>query len=355
MKQCFLLFSYVVLLTNFSFAQSKSMIKGVVQNFENAAPIPGCSAFISNTSKGTSTNAKGAFELNNISPGKYELIVSSIGYETYIHSFTHKELPLNLKISLKTKATELPDVTVEPFLENGWEQWGIFFMSNFIGTSNNAFYCRIHNKKVIHFRYSKKRKILTAIADEPLIIENDALGYSIRFELETFTYDETSNIINCYGYSLFQEKTSGNKKTNERWKNNRKNAYLGSIMHFMRSLYADQLKKEGFQVSKMADATDSLLLSASDIVQIDQEKMKSLFFTGKIFVSYQNKKEKKSDESTINLLTPVPVKIEANGNYYPPEELFASGAWSSSEKIVNLLPYEYVLTDEKIPDSVKVK
>jgi hypothetical protein len=350
MKQYVLLFFYVALLMNLSFAQSKAIITGIVQNFENAAPVPGCSVFISNTSKGTSTNAKGSFELNNISPGKYELIVSSIGYETYIHSFTDKELPLTLRISLKMKATELPDVTVEPYLENGWEEWGIFFMSNFIGTSNNAFHCRIQNKKVIHFRYSQKRKVLTAIADEPLIIENEALGYSIRFELEEFMYDENSNIINCYGYSLFEEKISSNKKTREHWNSNRKNAYFGSIMHFMRSLYANQLMEEGFQLKQLINVPDTLSLSVSDIVRSDQDKMTSLFFTGKLFVSYKNNNEKKSDQSTINLLTPVPVKIEANGNYYPPEELFTSGYWASSVKIVNLLPYEYVPVDEKTGD-----
>lgn len=402
MKRFFILIAFVALLTRLCFAQHTNIITGIVSSADNSTPLPGCSVFISNTSKGTATDTKGAFELSNISPGTYQLIISSIGYETYVLVFTGKQLPLNLKIQLTPKAIELPDITVEPFLENGWEQWGIFFSSNFIGNSNNAFYCRIRNKKAIHFRYSKKQNILTAIADEPLIIDNEAMGYTIQFELEQFTFNENTNIIQCYGYSLFEEKSSSSKKTIERWRNNRRNAYLGSIMHFMRSLYIDHLELEGFNVKQIisvvnlekkrvrtiyksdsmstdtfrvdkneiaqtnkssnfpADSihyytrilqqpdsfeTYSRSLSASNLVQTDNDSLKNLFFAGRLYIEYKNSKEKKFDQSIIKLLTPAPVQIQVNGNYDPPNEVFTTGHWASSEKMVNLLPYDFILTD----------
>ena len=91
--------------------------------------------------------------------------------------------------------------------------------------------------------------------------------------------------------------------------------------------------------------TYSASLSAASFVKTDKDQIKTFFFPGKLFVNYKNMKENKFYQSTINLITPAPIQIEANGNYYPPEELFAKGYWASSEKIVNLLPYEYAFGD----------
>ena len=46
-------------------------------------------------------------------------------------------------------------------------------------------------------------------------------------------------------------------------------------------------------------------------------------------------------ESVIRLITPAMVFLEANGNYYPPQEIPSSGFWGQSEKIANLLPLDY--------------
>ncbi|MEI9913284.1 MAG: carboxypeptidase-like regulatory domain-containing protein [Bacteroidota bacterium] len=83
-------------------------MKGRVVNGVNSTPVPGSSVFINNTSKGTTTDKNGYFELNDISSGKHELIISSIGYETMVHPFAAEQLPLQLRIELadKSKGTE---------------------------------------------------------------------------------------------------------------------------------------------------------------------------------------------------------------------------------------------------------
>jgi hypothetical protein len=106
-----------------SFAQKSNSVKGKVTNADGT-PIINCSVFINSTSKGTVTNSSGEFELTNISDGKYELIVSSIGYETYVTSFSTNQLPLITNIRLKQKSSDLSTVVVEPFLKDGWETWG---------------------------------------------------------------------------------------------------------------------------------------------------------------------------------------------------------------------------------------
>ncbi|HNU15850.1 MAG TPA: carboxypeptidase-like regulatory domain-containing protein, partial [Chitinophagaceae bacterium] len=102
-------------------------IKGKVVNASTGAVIPGCSVFIANTSKGTTADGNGYFELSDIPPGKHDLIVSSVGYETSVFSFTDRQLPLQLKIELVVKIKELDNVNLEAYVEEGWDKWGKIF------------------------------------------------------------------------------------------------------------------------------------------------------------------------------------------------------------------------------------
>jgi hypothetical protein len=58
-------------------------ISGRLLNQADTKPLPNASVFLNNTSAGNKTAADGTFVLHNVKPGKYELIVSIIGFETY--------------------------------------------------------------------------------------------------------------------------------------------------------------------------------------------------------------------------------------------------------------------------------
>jgi hypothetical protein len=236
-------------LSLFTVAQQNA-ISGKVLDATSRAFIPNASVFINNSSRGTTTNAAGEFVLNDIPDGSYELVISSIGYATVVHPFTSAQLPLKLSIELKRKIAELDSVTVEPFDPNGWKKWGRTFMDNFIGTTPAARECTIKNYKVIRFRYSKKDNRVTAVADEPLIIENEALGYIIQYQLEGFVYDMSSRAIVYLGYPLFTDLSENKKRIRAKWQNNRQTAYRGSFTHFTRSLYNNLLAEEGFEVKR---------------------------------------------------------------------------------------------------------
>ena len=124
---------------------SQRTIKGRVIDAVSRQPIAGSSVFISNTSRGTVSDRNGDFELTDIAIGKYDLIISSVGYQTNVFNFSTDELPLNLRIELQIKVRELDNVTIEPSVEETWEKWGKSFTDNFIGMTPNAATCRIKN------------------------------------------------------------------------------------------------------------------------------------------------------------------------------------------------------------------
>jgi carboxypeptidase-like protein len=395
MKRSFYITVYFLLICNWAFTQSLNSIKGKVTGAVNGLPVAGCSVFINSTSRGTVTDEKGEFILQNLPEGKYELIISSIGYETFVYDFSNKQFPLQLQITLKQKATELSAVTVEPFEKDGWQHWGKTFLDNFIGKTDNAQKCTIKNYKVLRFRFSKKNNRLTVSADEPLIIENKALGYFIKYQLEEFYCDFKNRVTLYLGYPLFQQMDASRKKQ-MRWEEKRRNVYFGSIIHFMKSLYHSQLQEQGFQVirnlqitniekqrvkelyksiipaadtfqvhdgaislvsTKKIFSADSasyynsvltqpdfynkyILLTADSLVSVNEDGTKSIFFTGKLHIIY-NSKDKPNLQSEIYLVTPSPVYIEKNGGYYPPQEMIASGYWGFNEKVSNELPIDF--------------
>ncbi|HEX4372095.1 MAG TPA: carboxypeptidase-like regulatory domain-containing protein, partial [Puia sp.] len=186
MKRSACLFFLLFLFYFSSSAQSTNFLKGKVVDDTTKMPIANCSVFINSTSKGTVTNNKGEFILENLPEGNHELIISSIGYQTFVYDYSSAQLPLDVRVSLKQKTTELSEITVEPEVKDGWHVWGQTFLNNFIGTTENAKDCSIKNTGALHFRFSQKNNRLTVIADEPLVIENKALGYTVKYQLEEF-------------------------------------------------------------------------------------------------------------------------------------------------------------------------
>jgi hypothetical protein len=386
-------------------AQSKNYIAGIVLNGENNAAIPNTSVFITNTSRGTISGTDGKFQLNNIPPGKYELIISSIGYNTQVYPFSSDKLPLQLKIYLEPKATELATVVVEPYEKDGWKRWGTFFIENFIGTTDAAKLCRIKNYKTLRFRHSKKRNVLTVVADEPLIIENRELGYKITYQLENFSYDFGKHTLFFLGYTLFEDMAKDKDKIPKRFLRERGNAYKGSMVHFMRSLYTNRLAEEGFEVRRMVripntekerikhimrtyravtdangkaapnlkihgDSTEYYnrvlgqkdyeevfsrhTLNADSLVSYSTDGQCVMFFNNFLQVMYRLKVEEPAylaytmesrpayhPRSVVFLVNGEPLTIEKNGSYQPPTEFFSSGYWAWNEKISHLLPADY--------------
>jgi len=85
-----------------------------------------------------------------------------------------------------------------------------------------------------------------------LEIENQALGYKIKYLLTDFTFNTNTKEIHYEGPVLFTE-MEGTPKRGHRWLENRKQAYEGSMMHFLRSVMSDRLEEEGFRVLRLAE------------------------------------------------------------------------------------------------------
>lgn len=335
----YLILATVCLIGNVALSQ-ELFISGKVTD-ASGRPLAGCSVYISNTSKGTITSASGDFSLKNLSEGKYELIVSAIGYQTFVETVSSGDYPHDLKIKLKAKSNELEEVVVEPIDKGGWRKWGKYFTDNFIGATPNADHCKLINPQALRFRFNKKANRLTARANEPLIIENKALGYIVRFQLEEFTASFNDNTVVFLGYPYFKDMPGNDSKKKLNWTKNRKRAFYGSLLHFMRALYRDDLQEQGYMILAKRDDEELTFYSLDTLMKPNFDKSKRLIFENKLTVLYHRNLNRTAEVSEIYLDSPEGIDIQSNGSYYSPKALISNNHWGEYEKLSNMLPFDY--------------
>lgn len=258
-------------------AYSQSVLKGRVIASDTRKPIGLANVYLSNTAIGTVSADNGEFSINPFPSGRFELIVSFIGYETYTAVLQSSSLPSFLEITIKPKVNELKEVILMPYEKDGWARWGGLFLENFIGTSANSEDCKLLNKEAVKFRHNKKLNILYAFADETLVLENEALGYKLKYDLISFEYDFGRRMFFYQGYPFFEDMSPKRRAQARRWERKREDAYYGSMMHFMRSLYRNKLKEDHFEVRKLIKLSDA---EKKRVTAIYRELMKGKIATG---------------------------------------------------------------------------
>ncbi len=100
-------------LTSQSDENKKGVIKGQVIDSQTNEVLPGANVFIKATKQGASTDINGNFTISNVTPGKYTLTISFVGYKKATVEVTVvKGKTVELKIPLTTSALNLEELVV---------------------------------------------------------------------------------------------------------------------------------------------------------------------------------------------------------------------------------------------------
>jgi len=347
-----------------SYSQSTNFyLSGTVINKETNQPLPGASVFAQNTTIGTVTNSEGKFSLQ-LPAGGYDLVVTFTGFSIESKRVTSSDADnrdLHFELKLKEKEMEAVSVVATTEVKDGFKKYGAFFLDHFIGKTVNSTSCTIKNPEALKFFFSKKRNRLKVMATEALAIENKALGYNIRYSLDSFTYAYETQTSLYTGYPLFEEMTATNNEQQNSWALERQKAYKGSILHFMRSIYKKELKEEGFEVQFLVsfNGKDSALglkniyaamnYTKDDSTQIvsikpNQNNIGVIFTKEKPaagFLAENNPDSKDFQFSMLNFLPGQFISIEQNGYYFEQNDISISEYWTW-DKVADQLPYDYV-------------
>lgn len=319
---------------------SAQSIKGIVVD-KNNEPIVGATVYFDGSSYGTTTDSDGEFKITIPSEISSSLIISFVGYEKAY--FKNLNFDNRYRIILQESTENLKEVTLT---NNHFsrEQMLIVFRNQFLGATKSANLCTIVNLDEIYFSYDNDKFILTAYADEPLIIENPYLGYTVYFDLARFDTKFKSFSIKLHdiyssvyvGTSRF-EATENSTKIEKR----RYSAFEGSITHFMRELSANNFSNKGFQLYDKKLASDSknhfIIKDTLDLKKITVIPSKNNFqqkFKTELNILY-NKKE----QTKVIFLQPI-FFIDKFGIFSNYENIHFSG-FMTQKRVGDMLPTNY--------------
>jgi len=248
-------------------------IEGNVVNINDKKPLENANVFITNTTSGAHTKADGSFRLNGVNNGRYELVVSMVGFTSFRQPLVVNDSNITFKnIELIPKTIELKEVKVKP--NNEWQRDYEWFKSFFLGTSENAAQCKIINPEIINLDYDDSTKRLTGSTSDFIEIQNNALGYNLKYLLNDFLWDRTKNTMSYDGAVWFENMT-GTESQKRKWTKNRLNAYLGSSMHFFRSVIGNNLKEDGFWMHQLK-VSPNTERPADSLIKTNLKKYKKL-------------------------------------------------------------------------------
>ncbi len=353
-----------LLLSLISFSQAGSYsISGKVLEAAGQSPMQAASVFAQNTMIGTATDADGNFTLR-LPDGGYDLVITFTGYETVSRRISKADADdKNIVIVIKKKENSMEDVVIKASNEvkDGWDKYGQFFIENFIGKTNNSKHCTITNKEVLKFYFYKKRNRLKVMASEPVVMENTALGYRIKYTLDSFTHEYGTDAGIYTGYPLFEEMPAIDSTQKATWQANRVKAYNGSILHFMRSVYEQSLKEEGFEIQFVAKNKDletalkvtnfygALNYEMNDSTQmvevLPNQPDIAILYSGEEpdpgYVALNEDTPQKYQLSVITITANESIAIEQNGYYFDQNDITITGYWIW-DKVGDMLPYDYM-------------
>jgi hypothetical protein len=335
-----------------SFAQF--VITGTVMDSSSREPLSKASVFCQNTTLGTVTNKDGEFSLS-LKSGGYDLIFSYTGYQTQTVRVTENN---KLEILLIKEDKSLGEVVLKNTNEvaDGWEKYGSFFTANFIGATPNASKCNLLNPEVLKFYYYKRSNKLKVLATDALQISNNALGYNMRYQLDSFVYYYNTNINSYRGYCLFTE-MEGDDSLKNVWAKARANTYAGSKLQFMRSYYDSTLTDDGWIIDLLDENNDKKFIKIKDVYDttyygaMDSTLQVEIWYPRKISITYTKKKPEAEYLKKMNLPKSVPypisyidikqtIAITENGYYYDQKDWVNQGYWSW-KNLADQLPYDY--------------
>ena len=242
MRKYILLFLFVSCYT----VVYSQIVRGIILDSKTKTPISFASVYFSSTLSGTISDDKGYFELDRSKHPSMSITVSSIGYYSFVLTDFSTTKPI--QIFLKSKEYEIKETVIKSkSLVKDRMRYMKKFKEGFLGKTENARKCRILNDSDITFDYYANKDTLRAFALKPILIENEALGYIVTSYLDKFEYSRKSKTVCYMGNIVFKEYPT-NKKKQMVYAKNRKNAYLGSRMHFFRSLSGNDSIVDGFKV-----------------------------------------------------------------------------------------------------------
>lgn len=219
-------------------------------------PLPFANVFVNNTTRGIATDEAGKFSLSGDFPAQIELVASFVGYVTEVKTVSFEgKSKVEVIFELSFNESNLSEIELKAKRDKSWERDLKKFEDIFLAVSDDPYKSKIEilNPWVIDFEKIKVKKglnYLQASAQEPLIINNHALGYEIEYYLQDFRMMRSGSSF--YGQVFYKPLIQSGSEKNSSWANARQSNYLGSLVHLNQSILLNSPDSSYFAMFEVA-------------------------------------------------------------------------------------------------------
>jgi hypothetical protein len=351
MKNVLTLLVFILLQLNI-YAQGTYSISGTVKNSKGEL-MESATVFLAGSEKIVATNKQGAFKFNNIDPGTYQVVITMVGYTSAKQNIIVQDKPESVDLILGERQIVLNEVIIGD--KNARAKHLKTFIKYFMGESANAKACKILNPDIIEF--STTKGILKATTPDFLIIENNNLGYRIKYLLKNFSYNTPLDVTLYDGDCVFEPLT-GTAEQQAKWVANRKATYEGSLMHYLRAVFTNTTRAEGFLTYAIFGKTFPITINPSEvpteqIIKHINSNFIKFKYDYRFYTVYDKKKAAKPikiNENSSEFIPDIPSnasiflvdsQIDSRGSYADYKTLLIQGAWGR-KRLGDQLPLEYM-------------
>ena len=313
---------FLVLATIHSHAQ----ITGTVTDSRTKKPMADVEVFIHGQTHYTFTNAEGQFVLGAIHPGFAAVVLYKKGYQLFKSSIRiqqGKAYALNLTID-PSKKEKGPKIGKADDWSGDLQKFGNLLLGKEYGAS-----CSIVNADVLSF--TKSVEGTRVISSEPILINNNSLGYHVLYYLQTGVLNDPKTILQGY-YTFLPMQAQGSDQVLQ-WAANRLKTYEGSERHLFKSMIAGNAEAVGFLLFDKKGER----INASSLMTPSISNYHKILLTDTVNVQF---KTKSGELKTSQLIPKGSLQVNDEGILLIPSNLETKG-FMRIGGVINLLPQDY--------------
>jgi CarboxypepD_reg-like domain len=346
---------------NVHFAQTY-VVSGNVSNAATKETIPICNVYFSGSTIGTMTDADGNFEIKNVQPGTYDLVVSHINYD--FQSFPIKITDQDIEIGnvrLKEKEIEESYAEVKDKIDRKWRRQFTRFKKYILGKNYREKDIEIPNSYVAEFQEVQG----ALVKKDPFTLEirNKYTGYTIYYPVQEFLLASGTEQF-MVGFPRFEFMDTDDSTQEALWIKNREKAYNGSLRHFLGSLVNNSFEENRFKVeitnvSPLVSqddqmATNNYTMRLEPDIMPDKfliegtknEQIKKITFSGFLKMTYYGEVGSRGGGQSTYIEAPQgSIYVFTNGIIVDPTSIIVYG-YLASEGLYEMLPFDYELSEE---------
>lgn len=227
-----------------AYGQKTAVLTGNVTDATTGKAMPFTHVYVNGSTQGAITDERGFYRLTGVPLGTVEIAASFVGYQPFSQKIRFENTsPQKVDFRLQPSEQMLDAVTIRGNSKRS-EKLLRQFKQQLFGEPFGR-QCLLVNSEVLNFKEDKDN--LYATANEPLIIDNRALGYRLIYDLQHFDVTPSGKVYFA-GTARFEELKPESERQADQFRRNRLTAYRGSTRHLMSSLVDGSFEQAGFLV-----------------------------------------------------------------------------------------------------------